>query len=230
VGGAQEAKGSTAPPATVTATMDRPGTSVASPFDGNGSVVASEAVSGGPAGPSATGATRVEHAVGPVVAPPKRRLSGATLAALAALAGAGAVALGAWGVATTLTDDDSTPASGPVALENVQQVVSLIAKPTTATIPIQGSGRKIILVVGAKGYGVLVLNGLGSAPAGKTYQAWVIRPNVKAPASAGIFAGGTGVVKLTKPVPPGGVVAITIEPAGGSPQPTQQPKLVATRT
>jgi Anti-sigma-K factor rskA len=159
----------------------------------------------------------------------RRGLSGVTLAVLGALAGAGAIALGAWGIASSLSDDEG-PTEPPAAVENVQQVVSLIAKPTTSTIPLQGSGRRIILVVGARGYGVLVLNNVAEPPAGKTYEAWVIRPSVKAPQPAGLFAGGTGVVKLTKSVPPGAVVAITVEPAGGSPAPTQQPKLIATRT
>jgi anti-sigma-K factor RskA len=210
--------------------MDRPGAHAALPHEGNGAVVTT-GVGASAIGSYPAGATRVEPVTAPVVMPRRRGLSGSALAALAALAGAGAVALGAWGVATTLSDDDTTPSStAPVALENVQQVVSLIGKPTTATIPVQGSGRKIILVVGASGYGVLVLNGLASPPAGKTYQAWVIRPSVKAPAPAGIFTGGTGIVTLTKRVPPGGVVAITVEPRGGSPAPTQQPKLVASRT
>ena len=171
-----------------------------------------------------------EAAFAPVVLPPKRRLSGASLAGLAAVAGVGAIALGAWGVASSLSDDSNGSGQSAVAIEGVQQVVSLLSKPATASIPIQGSGRRIILVVGARGYGVLVLNGLGRPPAGKTYQAWVIKPNVKAPASAAVFSGREAVVPLTTPVPPGGVVAITVEPAGGSPAPTQTPKLVATRT
>jgi hypothetical protein len=171
-----------------------------------------------------------EAAFAPVALPPRRRLSGASLAGLAAVAGVGAIALGAWGVASSLSDDSNGTGQSAVAIEGVQQVVSLLSKPATTSIPIQGSGRRIILVVGAKGYGVLVLNGLGRPPVGKTYQAWVIKPNVKAPASAGVFSGEEAVVPLTTPVPPGGVVAITIEPAGGSPAPTQTPKLVATRT
>jgi hypothetical protein len=159
----------------------------------------------------------------------KRSLSSATLAALGMVAGLGAIALGAWGVASSISDNGGSSTATP-AVQNVSQVVSLISKPSTATIPLQGSGRRIILVVGARGYGVLVLNNVGTPPVGKTYEAWVIRPNVKAPQPAGLFAGGTRVVKLTKPVPPGAVVAITVEPAGGSPAPTQKPKLLATRT
>ena len=177
-----------------------------------------------------TAAAPPEAAFAPVALPPKRRLSGASLAGLAAVAGVGAIALGAWGVASSLSDDSNGSGQSAVAIEGVQQVVSLLSKPATASIPIQGSGRRIILVVGARGYGVLVLNGLGRPPVGKTYQAWVIKPNVKAPASAAVFSGKEAVVPLTTPVPPGGVVAITVEPAGGSPAPTQTPKLVATRT
>jgi hypothetical protein len=176
---------------------------------------------------AALGSIRLE----PVEARRSRRASGITLAILGALAGAGAIALGAWGIASNISGNDESPKQqSPTAVENVSQVISLIAKPTTATIPLQGSGRSIILVVGARGYGVLVLNGVNSPPTGKTYEAWVIKPNVKAPQPAGLFTGGTGVVKLTSPVPPGAVVAITVEPKGGSPAPTQKPKLVATRT
>jgi hypothetical protein len=166
----------------------------------------------------------------PAVTRKTRRTSGVTLAVLGAIAGAGAIALGAWGIASSVSGDDNAKSEAPTASENVQQVVSLISKPKTATIPIEGSGRRIILVVGARGYGVLVLNNVLTPPAGKTYEAWVIKPNVKAPQPAGLFAGGTGVVRLTKPVPPGGIVAITVENAGGVPAPTQKPKLVATRT
>jgi hypothetical protein len=160
----------------------------------------------------------------------RRRRSGVTLAILGALAGAGAIALGAWGIASSISNDDSGPsATTPLALQNVQQVVSLYTKPASTMIPIQGSGRSIILVVGAKGYGVLVLNGVQQPPGGKTYEAWVIVPKA-APKPAGLFAGGSGVVELTKRVPKGAIVAITVERAGGVGAPTQQPKLLATRT
>jgi hypothetical protein len=160
----------------------------------------------------------------------RRRGSGVTLAILGALAGAGAIALGAWGIASSISNDDSGPnATTPLALQNVQQVVSLYTKPTSTMIPIEGSARSIILVVGAKGYGVLVLNGVQQPPAGKTYEAWVIVPKA-APKPAGLFAGGSGVVELTKRVPKGAIVAITIEKAGGVGAPTQKPKLLATRT
>ncbi len=60
------------------------------------------------------------------------------------------------------------------------------------------------------------------APAGKTYEAWVIRGKVALP--AGIFKGGGTVnLTLTRDARPGDVIAITIEPAGGTKAPTTTP-------
>jgi anti-sigma-K factor RskA len=59
---------------------------------------------------------------------------------------------------------------------------------------------------------------LDEAPADRTYEAWVIEDD--RPRPAGLFAGGCRTVPLEEPVGSGDVVAITLEPAGGSPQPT----------
>jgi anti-sigma-K factor RskA len=63
---------------------------------------------------------------------------------------------------------------------------------------------------------------VGEAPAGKTYEAWVIRGKVALP--AGLFqGGGTLKLTLTRPAKPGDVIAITVEPAGGTKAPTTTP-------
>jgi anti-sigma-K factor RskA len=63
---------------------------------------------------------------------------------------------------------------------------------------------------------------IAEAPAGKTYEAWVIHGQVAVP--AGLFeGGGTLTLKLTAPAKPGDVIAITIEPAGGTRAPTTSP-------
>jgi anti-sigma-K factor RskA len=59
------------------------------------------------------------------------------------------------------------------------------------------------------------------APAGKTYEAWVIHGQVPVP--AGLFQGGTIKLTLTQAAKPGDVIAITVEPAGGSNAPTSAP-------
>jgi len=80
--------------------------------------------------------------------------------------------------------------------------------------------------------GVLLLaSNLPPAPAGKTYEMWII-PKGGKPVPAGLFqseAGGTALHLLTRPVDVAstGAIAVTLEPAGGTPQPTSQPLIVA---
>ncbi len=63
---------------------------------------------------------------------------------------------------------------------------------------------------------------IGPAPPGKTYEAWVIRGKVALP--AGLFEGGGTVnLKLSRNARPGDVIAVTVEPAGGTKAPTGTP-------
>ena len=84
------------------------------------------------------------------------------------------------------------------------------------------TGAKGSVVVGG-GSGALVLSDLERAPTGKTYEAWVIQKGRAYP--AGVFGGGghTVVIRLTRALPAGAVVAVTLERAGGVEQPTQTP-------
>ncbi len=74
---------------------------------------------------------------------------------------------------------------------------------------------------------------LPPAPAGKTYQLWALRKG-QTPMSMGTFAVNVGAPTVTTlPVVPaitdGGFIddcALTLEPDGGSPQPTETPRLV----
>jgi anti-sigma-K factor RskA len=69
----------------------------------------------------------------------------------------------------------------------------------------------------------LHVKGLSAAPSGKTYEAWVI-PAGGAPRPAGLFRTGEDTtVRLHGTVPKRAVVAVTVEPAGGSKQPTHKP-------
>ncbi len=97
----------------------------------------------------------------------------------------------------------------------------MLADPTATTVALQtGSGR---LVVDADGAAVLVLDDLAAAPAGKTYQAWVVEGQT--PVSAGTFdpTDGQAIVPIPQPVPDGAVVAVTVENAGGASAPTLPP-------
>jgi anti-sigma-K factor RskA len=76
---------------------------------------------------------------------------------------------------------------------------------------------------------VMAVFDLPPAPAGRTYQLWAIATG-KPPVSLGTFnTGSDGRLIATITVPAGlifNLTAVTEEPAGGSPQPTQNPFLV----
>lgn len=138
------------------------------------------------------------------------------LAAVAAVAAVVALAVGLW--ATRLSGDlDDTR----LALERERATAAVLADPDARTVALQaGQGR---LVVSPGGNAVLVLDGLDPAPAGKTYEAWIIDGGEAAP--AGLFSGreDVDVVGVDGIVEPGNVVAVTIEDAGGVEVPESDP-------
>ena len=146
----------------------------------------------------------------------RRRRTVPVLAAVAAVAAVVALALGIW--ATSMSSDlDETRD----ALARERAAAAIVADPTSRTVEMApGAGR---LVVGVDGQAALVLPDLGEAPAGKTYQAWVIKDGN--PISAGTFPGeyGTDVVLLDGDVAEGEVVAVTLEKAGGAKTPSLPP-------
>ena len=79
------------------------------------------------------------------------------------------------------------------------------------------------LLIEPSGEATLIVDGLGIAPAGTTFEIWVIEDDQPLP--AGLFPGAPGrsAVPLTRPVPDGAVVAVTLERAGGVQQPTSDP-------
>jgi anti-sigma-K factor RskA len=127
--------------------------------------------------------------------------------AVAAVAACVAIGLGVWNISlhNQLSDARST------AIER---------------LPVAGLQGSV--VVGSGGTAALVAFHLPAAPPGKTYQAWVI-PNGKSPAPAGLFKGGAGAtfVPIDGKVVTGSRVAVTVEPAGGSAQPTSKPFAVS---
>jgi anti-sigma-K factor RskA len=77
--------------------------------------------------------------------------------------------------------------------------------------------------------GYMVMTDVPAAPAGKTYQAWYIVDGT--PTSAGTMAAdadGNVVASGLQPMQGTEVIAVTVEPAGGSAQPTSDPIIVGT--
>ncbi|WP_328503791.1 anti-sigma factor [Streptomyces sp. NBC_00457] len=83
-------------------------------------------------------------------------------------------------------------------------------------------GRSIGVVASAsEGSAVVTLSGYGDLPSGRVNQLWVMRPDEQ-PRSLGLFEGDTPLVAagLEKSATS---LAVTVEPDGGSEQPTTQP-------
>ena len=149
----------------------------------------------------------------------RRRVS-PVLASVTTIAAAVAIGLGVYAMSLNGQLDDSR-----AALSEQQSAAAVLADANATTVNMNGGSGKV--VVDEKGTAVLVLNALPSAPAGKTYQAWVITNNT--PVSAGVFSstGDKAVVPIPQPVPSGAVVAVTVEPDGGVSAPTQAPALAS---
>ncbi|MBV8479534.1 MAG: anti-sigma factor [Actinobacteria bacterium] len=82
-----------------------------------------------------------------------------------------------------------------------------------------------VVVLGANGTATLQISGLGAAPHGKTYEAWVIPSGGRA-RPAGLFTSGAARIRLGA-VPSKAVVAVTVEHAGGATAPTTAPVISA---
>lgn len=142
---------------------------------------------------------------------PRRRLTYA-LGAFAAAAAAVALAVGLW--ASSVSND----------LDAQRSVVSILADPDARQVPMEGGDGRV--VVTDSGEAALVASVPG-APEGKTYEVWVFEGDTPHP--AGTFEGDAAhdVVRLSRPVPPGAKVAVTVERDGGVDAPTSPPLLSA---
>jgi anti-sigma factor RsiW len=151
--------------------------------------------------------------------PRRRRPAVPVLAAAAAIAAIVALALGLRAADLSGQLDDTQ-----AALKRAQASAAVLADPGAQSVDLQaGEGR---LVVDADGRAVLVLDGLDPAPAGKTYEMWVVPGgDIEQASPAGLFPGSSGreVVAVDGTVRAGDVVAVTVEPAGGVRAPTTQP-------
>jgi len=149
----------------------------------------------------------------------RRRRAVPVLAVAAAIAAVVALALGLRAFDLSGQLDDTR-----AALDRAQSSAAVLADPGAQSVDLQaGEGR---LVVDADGRAVLVLDGLDPAPAGKTYEMWVVPGgDIEQASAAGLFPGSEGreIVPVEGTVRAGDVVAVTVEPAGGVVAPTTQP-------
>jgi anti-sigma-K factor RskA len=149
----------------------------------------------------------------PVV--PLRRKPRAWRATILAAAAAVAIGVGALGVGYVLR-----PAPAPSAAEQI------FAAPDVRTISgdIPGGGTATVVFSREKNAGVLVMNNVTPPKTGTVYQMWLIRRG--GPASAGTMDAAAVAPSTTAVLSDLGdstALAFTVEPPGGSAQPSEAP-------
>jgi anti-sigma-K factor RskA len=137
--------------------------------------------------------------------------------AIAAVAACAAIGLGIWGATVNNSLHRERTRSS---------TLHIVADPASRKVELHG--KPGMVAVAPDGEGVLVVEHLPAAPAGMTYEAWVI-PHGGKPQRAGVFRGGDDMtmVKLGMHVPHGATVAATVEKHGGADAPTSPPLLSA---
>ncbi|WP_433256334.1 anti-sigma factor [Streptosporangium sp. CA-135522] len=162
---------------------------------------------------------RVEPRLGAVVRPlPRSSWRGRAVAGLAAVTSAAAVALGVVAVDAQRERDA------------LQQIVTVIAAPDSRTVshPVSSGGTGTMVMSPSRGKMVFTARGLPPLPASQVYELWLMGPDGARP--AGLLERGAGGVTLpimATPLRGDARVGLTVEPAGGSDQPTTTPIMVA---
>ena len=140
-----------------------------------------------------------------VVPLPTRRWAFPAATAAAAAAAIVAIGLGFWATSLSSSLDEERQAR-----ERQEAALAVVADPAADPFPLRGADGT--LVVGSDGDAALVLRELEAAPEGKLYEAWVSADGERMlPAGTFTSEGGAIVVPLSRPVPAGGIVAVTLE-------------------
>lgn len=136
---------------------------------------------------------------------------------IGAVAAAAIVVAGSFGVNSFIQAQDP-----------VNQVISA-ADAKISTVAVQGGGEAKINLSGSKQAAVVQMSNVPTPQAGKSYQLWLIPVGGGAPSSLGLMSSAEDLGKpaLVQNVKTGETLAITVEPAGGSAEPTTNPVMVA---
>jgi anti-sigma-K factor RskA len=116
------------------------------------------------------------------------------------------------------------------AADSAGQLAAVAADPDATRTVARATGGGAVSLVVAGQRAALVTSAMPALPAGHTYQLWVVRATHAASAGLGpaeAAAAGSW-SRLVDGVRPGDVVAVTVEPAGGSAQPTTTPIVTLT--
>jgi anti-sigma-K factor RskA len=147
---------------------------------------------------------------------PSLRRFVATGAAAAVLAGTAALGGVAW-------QNHQDANHSKIVAARAAELTRVLTDPDHRETVAESSVGGTATVFAAQGKAVLALNQLPAPPRGKTYQVWRIDRNAVI-GSAGLLdlTAGRG-QQLISGVSPGDTIAVSVEPSGGSKQPTTQP-------
>ena len=144
-----------------------------------------------------------------------------------ALAAAAAVlAVVSIGLSALLAQSSATRQQLDAQQQTITRVLTASDARTLAG-PVAGGGRGAVVVSPSLGATVFVASQLPAAPSGHTYELWYLGADGSA-VPAGTFvpgADGHAATVLTGAPGQAAAVGMTVEPAGGSPQPTTTPIL-----
>jgi anti-sigma-K factor RskA len=116
------------------------------------------------------------------------------------------------------------------AAEGERRLSAVVTDPEARRVSGRASGGGTVALVLANGRAAVLTADLPGLPVGRTYQLWRVRPGEISPEGLGpaeAAAAGSW-SRLVDGVAAGDVVAISVEPVGGSPQPSTTP-IVALR-
>jgi anti-sigma-K factor RskA len=153
-----------------------------------------------------------------------RRRPGPWTIGLVAASLLAAVGLGGWAIQSRQDLEDSKNNTQVVAAQNAR-LTRLLAADDVQLVSgaFAGGGGGAVVLSESEGEALLIGRDLPALSADQVYEAWTID---EAAAPAGTFTpaeGGAAVLELPAATFDAQAVAVTIEPAGGSPEPTSNP-------
>jgi anti-sigma-K factor RskA len=144
-----------------------------------------------------------------------------------AVGGGGLVAAAVLGYVTVSTQDQLTTTQS-----QGQELAAVLTAPDAriTSSPTSAGGTATVVASPSEGKMVFTSSGLQALPSSKVYQMWFVGPG--SPRSAGLVppasSNGSTAPVLASGLESGDKVAVTVEPAGGTSQPTTTPIVVLT--
>ncbi|MGN8049500.1 anti-sigma factor [Curtobacterium sp. 22159] len=179
--------------------------------------------------------TDLAQANGPAAAAARRRWFQRPAAALSAAAAVAVVFLGVGlGVGTAVAPSNE-PGPGTTQASSGLDRIYAASDFKRSTAKVAGGGTATVVWSTELGKSAVILDGVPAAPAGKTYELWYIGSEGTGGKinAAGLMDGvssGVHSAVLTGTMTHGATIGMTVEPAGGSAQPTTTPVMAVPTT